>query len=104
MDFAVTDLAFRKSILDMTGNRFLQSLGAMVHAALHSLFAAETGAAGRPRSQDDPTPVVEQHRAIVAAIAAIAAIANGAPDRAHDAMAQAIRAARSTLTHGAAPR
>jgi DNA-binding FadR family transcriptional regulator len=98
MDFAVTDLEFHKTILGMSGNRFLQSLGDLVHAALYSLFAAETADAGQPRSDEDLRHVVEQHRAIVAAIA------EGAPDRAHAAMAQVIGAARSALAQGGPPR
>jgi len=91
MAFAVADLEFHKSILHLSGNRFLQSLGDLVQAALYSLFAAETQESGAARSAQDMEEVVQSHRDIVAAIA------RGEPQNAYDAMARVIRTAKAGL-------
>ncbi len=81
---AIADLEFHKLILKMSGNRFLQSLGDLVQAALYSLFMVEA----RDRSAAELTQFVENHRAIVRAICA------GEPQAAHDAMHAVILAGR----------
>lgn len=61
---AVADLEFHKMILKLSGNRFLQSLGDLVQAALYSLFIAEAN----ERNDQEAHEFVERHRAIVTAI------------------------------------
>lgn len=82
---AVADLEFHKMILKISGNRFLQSLGDMVQAALYSLFMAEAN----ERSENESRDFVERHRAIVRAISA------GQADAAHEAMRAVIVAGRN---------
>ncbi|NVK34181.1 MAG: FadR family transcriptional regulator [Rhodobacteraceae bacterium] len=82
---AVADLEFHKMILKISGNRFLQSLGDLVQAALYSLFMAEAN----ERSDSESSAFVARHRAIVQAIAA------RAPEEAHAAMTAVIIAGRS---------
>ncbi len=61
---AVADLEFHKMILKISGNRFLQSLGDLVQAALYSLFVADAN----DRNDQETHEFVERHRAIVNAI------------------------------------
>ncbi|MBD1545526.1 FadR family transcriptional regulator [Labrenzia aggregata] len=63
---AVADLEFHKAVLKLSGNRFLQSLGDLVQAALFSLFKSDI----RERNPDEAAEFVQNHRAIVRAIAA----------------------------------
>ncbi|MEE4010509.1 MULTISPECIES: FadR/GntR family transcriptional regulator [Roseibium] len=81
---AVADLEFHKMILKLSGNRFLQSLGDLVQAALYSLFIAEAN----ERNDQETYEFVERHRAIVTAIKA------GDAKAAHDAMVAVILAGR----------
>lgn len=63
---AIADLEFHKLILKLSGNRFLQSLGDLVQAALYSLFVAEAN----ERNDQEAREFVARHRAIVTAITA----------------------------------
>lgn len=88
--FAMADLEFHKAILQLSGNRFLQSLGDLVQVALLALLETESRG-GAPKGPDDLARVAAEHREIVAAIAA------RAPERAEAAMARVISTARSEL-------
>ena len=81
---AVADLEFHKMILKMSGNRFLQSLGDLVQAALYSLFVEEA----KERSDSEADAFLARHRAVAQAIAA------GSPDEAEAAMRHVIVAGR----------
>ncbi|TYC51254.1 FadR family transcriptional regulator [Rhodobacterales bacterium] len=81
---AVADLEFHKMILKLSGNRFLQSLGDLVQAALYSLFVAEAN----ERNDQETREFVDRHRAIVTAITA------GDGDGASSAMREVILAGR----------
>ena len=81
---AVADLEFHKMILKISGNRFLQSLGDLVQAALYSLFVEEA----KERNESEAHDFVARHRAIVNAIA------SGSSDKAYDAMHAVILAGR----------
>lgn len=81
---AVADLEFHKMILKLSGNRFLQSLGDLVQAALYSLFIAEAN----ERNDQETHDFVERHRAIVTAITA------GDADGAQSAMQAVIMAGK----------
>ncbi|MEP3046101.1 MAG: FadR/GntR family transcriptional regulator [Roseibium sp.] len=81
---AVADLEFHKLILKLSGNRFLQSLGDLVQAALYSLFVAEANERGDQETQD----FLDRHRSIVDAISA------GDADGAYAAMKDVIHAGR----------
>ncbi|MEJ8472817.1 FadR/GntR family transcriptional regulator [Roseibium algae] len=81
---AVADLEFHKMVLKMSGNRFLQSLGDLVQAALYSLFVEEAN----ERSEAETSDFLARHRAIVHAIAA------GSADEASEAMRAVILAGR----------
>ncbi|TQS70835.1 FadR family transcriptional regulator [Rhodobacteraceae bacterium] len=90
-DFALADLEFHKLVLHLSGNRFLQSLGDLVQAALYSLLVSETGGPNPLREAPEMVQVVERHRAIVAAIKA------GTPEPARLAMVHVIAGAQSEL-------
>ncbi len=79
--FAMADLEFHKLILQLSDNRFLQSLGDLVQAALYSQLIAE---AEEARDPGDLARSVEKHRAIVDAIRA------GMPDRARACMEKVV--------------
>ncbi len=81
---AVADVEFHRLILKLSGNRFLQSLGDLVQAALYSLFVAEAN----ERNDQETYEFVERHRAIVTAITA------GNADDASKAMREVILAGR----------
>ncbi|MBO0344211.1 FadR family transcriptional regulator [Roseibium sp. CAU 1637] len=81
---AVADLEFHKMVLNLSGNRFLQSLGDLVQAALYSLFIEEA----RERSDSETDAFLDRHRAVVKAIA------TGAPEEASAAMRTVILAGR----------
>ncbi len=81
---AVADLEFHKMVLRLSGNRFLQSLGDLVQAALYSLFVEEA----QERSDSETVAFLDRHRAVVRAIEA------GAPDEASEAMRRVIVAGR----------
>ncbi|MDD2867412.1 FadR/GntR family transcriptional regulator [Neomegalonema sp.] len=87
--FAAADLEFHKLMLRLSGNRFLASLGDLVQAALYSLLAAE--GSGEARSPEEMREVAQKHRAIVAAVT------EGSPERARQAMAAVIADAHHEL-------
>jgi DNA-binding FadR family transcriptional regulator len=81
--FAVADLEFHKAILRLSGNRFLQSLGDVIHAGLYMVFAEREG-----EGIGETEPLVRNHRDLVEAIR------SGSADGACQAMENVIRAAR----------
>ncbi|SFN07479.1 DNA-binding transcriptional regulator, FadR family [Thioclava dalianensis] len=89
--FAIADLEFHKLVLHLSGNRFLQSLGDLVQAALYSLLASETDSGAPQRGPADFAEVVEKHRAIVRAIE------QGSPEAARAAMQAVIQSARDEM-------
>jgi DNA-binding FadR family transcriptional regulator len=79
-EFALRDLAFHMAVLDMSGNPFMYSVGALIEAALASAFRLSSPA-------DDP----DQQSSSAAAHMAIAdAIAAGDADAAAQAMSDVI--------------
>lgn len=64
--FAVADLEFHKTILRLTGNSFLMSMGDLVQASLYSVFAASTSEI----DEHEMRTVIQEHKEIAAAVSA----------------------------------
>ena len=79
--FAIADYEFHKQVLQLSSNRYLQSLSVMVQTALYSLFMTEA----RVAFPDSKAEVAQKHRAIVTAIA------SGNASCAHALMTEIIR-------------
>ncbi|WP_316861185.1 FadR/GntR family transcriptional regulator [uncultured Cohaesibacter sp.] len=92
ISFAVANIEFHTSILHMSGNRFLSSLGDMVQAALFSVYQHEYSKPHIDRSQTERLASIDIYGALVDAIR------RGEATHAEQTMAKAIIVDKERLT------
>jgi DNA-binding FadR family transcriptional regulator len=68
LGFAVANLNFHKAILQMSGNRFLQSLGDLVHTAHFSIFVSEAQRNGNGEQEKRRESLIAGYRRLIEAV------------------------------------
>ncbi|WP_319531609.1 FadR/GntR family transcriptional regulator [uncultured Cohaesibacter sp.] len=91
LSFAAANIEFHTSILHMSGNRFLSSLGDMVQAALFSVYRRGIDQAKADLMPNGTSAVIDDYRAIVDAVR------TRDPARAEQLMAKAILHAKTGM-------